>query len=302
MMDGEEKSLSWDSAHKPFIASWWNGYSMVMDLSQKDAVDWYVSQLNKMKDNYGVDGFKFDAGDPEFYIGCVAKNNISSNLNTQTELWGNIGLQYTLNEYRATWKHGGEPLAERLKDKRHSWDDLKKLIPDITTAALLGYPFACPDMIGGGEFGSFLNLKNYDQDLVVRSAQCSALMPMMQFSVAPWRILDGTHLNAIKKAVVLRKQFTPLILKLANKSAKTGEPIVSNMEYVFPNQGFEKCNDQFMLGENMMIAPVVTKNNQRKVIFPEGLWEDNKGTKIKGPVKMNYTVALDELLWFKKLK
>lgn len=302
VMDAEGKNLAWDSTRKPLIASWWNGYSMVMDFSQKEAVNWYSEQLNNMVKNYGVDGFKFDAGDPEFYKEGVARNSNNPNLNEQTELWGAFGLQYPLNEYRAMWKRGGEPVAERLRDKSHSWEDMQKLIPDITTASLLGYPFACPDMIGGGEFGSFLNLKSYDQDLVVRSAQCSALMPMMQFSVAPWRILDSIHFDAVKKAVAIRKQFTPLIMRLAARAAETGEPIISNLEYNFPNQGFESCHDQFMLGDSMMIAPVVTKDNHREVMFPKGEWIDSRGTKVKGTAKKKYEVALGELLWFQKVK
>ncbi|QES90689.1 glycoside hydrolase family 31 protein [Rhizosphaericola mali] len=301
MMDGEGKNLLWKDAHKPFIASWWNGYSMVLDLSQKDAVDWYQNNLHSLVETYHLDGFKFDAGDPEFYLGSVAKNNISANLNIQTQLWGNIGLQFSLNEYRSNWKHGGEPLAERLRDKGHNWKDLLKLIPDMTNASLLGYPFACPDMIGGGEYGSFLNLKNYDQDLVVRSAQCSSLMPMMQFSVAPWRILDSTHLDAIKKSLLLRKKFTSYIINLAKKAAQTGEPIVSNLEYKFPNQGFEKCNNQFMLGDDILVAPVVTKNNKRLVYFPKGYWMDQNNKLISGPKVLSFDVAIDELLWFRKV-
>ncbi len=56
--------------------------------------------------------------------------------------------------------------------------------------SVMGYSYTCPDMIGGGEFGSFLNSKTIDEELVVRSAQVHALMPMMQFSVAPWRVLS----------------------------------------------------------------------------------------------------------------
>ena len=97
------------------------------------------------------------------------------------------------------WKMGGQPLGERLSDKAHSWTDLRKLIPDMTLEGLMGYPFSCPDMIGGGEFTSFLPGTTIDQELIVRSAQCQALMPMMQFSVAPWRVLDQAHLKAVLK-------------------------------------------------------------------------------------------------------
>jgi len=61
-------------------------------------------------------------------------------------------------------------------------------------------------MIGGGNWVSFLDNKTMDQDLVVRSAQIHALMPMMQFSVAPWRILDPGHLDAVKKGSADKKE------------------------------------------------------------------------------------------------
>ena len=68
---------------------------------------------------------------------------------------------------------GGEPLAERLRDKDHSWSDLRKLVPNMLLAGLMGYPFSCPDMIGGGEYKSFQAGATIDQDLVVRSAPVS---------------------------------------------------------------------------------------------------------------------------------
>lgn len=61
---------------------------------------------------------------------------------------------------------------------------------------------------------------------------------MMQFSVAPWRILDSSNLQVVKNAVELRKTFTPKTLKLVEEAAKTGEPIVRTMEYVFPISGY----------------------------------------------------------------
>ena len=292
---------SWAETKTPGLINWWNGYSFVMDFSNPNAVTWYKNQLYKMTEEYGLDGFKFDAGDPEFYPkNTVAFQNISAN--DHTELWGLFGLEYPLNEYRAMWKRGNEPLVERLRDKLHTWTDLKKLIPHITTAALLGYTFSCPDMIGGGDYSSFLPGSKLDQDLIVRSAQCQTLMPMMQFSVAPWRVLDKNHLEAVKKAVEVRQSFVPLIMRLANKSAESGEPIVSNMEYSFPNQGFETCKDQFMLGENIMVAPMLEKGFQRTVVFPKGKWKSYKGLIIKGPITKEFDVLLNDLLWFEKIK
>ena len=298
--DQGDKTLTWDKASKPAIISWWNGYSAELDFTNPDAVKWYKAQLQYMVDTYGLDGFKFDAGDMEFYPSNVISFKPATP-NQQSELWGSIGLSYPLNEYRAMWKRGGQPLAERLRDKKHNWNDLQKLIPNITASGLLGYQFTCPDMIGGGEYGSFIGLNHFDQDLVVRSAQCSALMPMMQFSVAPWRILDASHLTAVKKAVALRQKYTAYIMQTVKQSAITGEPIVRNMEYEFPGQGLDTVKDQFMLGKMIMVAPVVEKGDHRKIIFPKGKWQSEDGKIFKGPSVKIVEVGLGDVPVFKKL-
>ena len=146
-----------------------------------------------MQEQYGVDGFKFDAGDIghyndptlEFYDKAATSVDMC-------EYWAKIGLDFPFNEYRAGWKMGGQALVQRLGDKDYSWNAVGLLIPDMIAAGLLGYAYACPDMIGGGQFGSFLGVDQtkLDQELIVRSCQVHTLMPMMQFSVAPWRILD----------------------------------------------------------------------------------------------------------------
>ena len=246
-----------------------------------------------------MDGFKFDGGDSSFYCGVTTSRPMPPN--GQTELYGEIGLHYPLNEYRAMWKMGGQPLGERLSDKEHSWTDLRKLIPDMILEGLMGYPFSCPDMIGGGEFTSFLPGKAIDQDLIVRSAQCQALMPMMQFSVAPWRVLDKAHLRAVLKAVQVRGEHRSYIFKLVKQAALTGEPVVRSMEYVFPHQGYEHVNDQFMLGDRILVAPVLEKGaTQREAVLPGGTWKGFNGKLYQGPATLSVAVPYDELCYFQR--
>ena len=49
------------------IRKWWSGFSAVLDLTNPEAVAWFHSQLDSLMARYGVDGFKFDAGDASFY-------------------------------------------------------------------------------------------------------------------------------------------------------------------------------------------------------------------------------------------
>ncbi len=281
------------------IVRWWNGYSAVLDLSNPEAVTWFKAQLNLLKNKYGVDGFKFDAGDPEYYTNSTSFANIGPN--QQTELFGKIGLDYDFNEYRATWKAGGQPLAERLRDKGHNWEDLRTLIPNILLQGIMGYPYTCPDMIGGGEMGSFKDLKKVDQDLIVRSAQCHVFMPMMQFSVAPWRVLDNKHFQAVKQAVDLRMQYTDLIINLVKKSAQTGEPVVRYMEYEFPGCHYEEIDDQFMLGDSLLVAPFLDRSDTRQVVIPKGKWLDDSGKTIKGPKTIKVNNELNRIPYYKRM-
>jgi alpha-glucosidase (family GH31 glycosyl hydrolase) len=291
--------LLMDSDGLPKMVRWWNGASAVLDFTDDNAVKWYNGELQKLALKYGVDGFKFDAGDPEFYIDAIADRAITPN--EHAELFARIGTDYPYNEYRATWKMGGQPLAQRLRDKGHSWQDLQVLLPDILLQGIMGYPFTCPDMIGGGEMGSFLNLQTINQELVVRSAQCHIFTPMMQFSVAPWRILDTQHLSAIKKAVEIRQHYAPMLLQLAQNSAKTGEPIVRLMEYQFPAQGFTKITDQFMVGDSILVAPILKPGNTRTVKLPKGKWLDANSKKIlRGPKSITVTASIEQLPFFIK--
>jgi alpha-glucosidase (family GH31 glycosyl hydrolase) len=293
---------TWETAKNPIMIRWWDGVSAELDFSNPAAVKWFNAQLDRLVKDYNVDGFKLDAADTQFYPpNALSKENITPN--QHCELYTQFGLRFPLNEYRACWKMGGQPLAQRLLDKNHTWEDLQKLIPNMIIEGLSGYTFSCPDMIGGGMLSSFEDAESIDQDLVVRSAQCHALMPMMQFSVAPWRILDPTHLEAVKKSVTTRMKFTSLIIKLAGESAKTGEPILKNMEFVFPNQGFETVVDQFMLGDKLLVAPVVEKGKPgRNVLLPKGTWKADDGKVYRGGLSVSIETPLDRLPYFEKIK
>lgn len=301
VMEKIKSNDTWETATNPKMIRWWNGISMELDFTNPAASVWFQNQLDRIQKDYGIDGFKFDAGDPVYYPeNALYKEKVLPN--RHSELYAKIGLKYPLNEYRACWKMAGQPLVQRLCDKGHTWEDAQQLVPHMITEGLIGYPFACPDMIGGGDYSAFLDNAKLDQDLIVRSAQTHALMPMMQFSVAPWRVLDASHWAAVKKSVEIRTQFTPLIMKLMRESAKTGEPIVKHLEFVFPNKGYENVNDQFMLGDNMLVAPLQQKGvSSRNVVLPSGKWKADDGKIYEGNKTINIEVPLDRIPYFEKI-
>jgi alpha-glucosidase (family GH31 glycosyl hydrolase) len=302
LVEKSKPTDTWETSRNPAMISWWDGVSAELDFSNPTAVEWFNAQLDRLVRDYKVDGFKFDAADMHFYpANALSKENITPN--QHCELYTQFGMRFPLNEFRACWKMGGQPLVQRLHDKNHTWKDLQNLIPDMIIEGISGYTFSCPDMIGGGMLSSFEDLNSIDQDLIVRSAQCHALMPMMQFSVAPWRILDPKHLEAVKECVALRMKFTPVIMKLVRESAKTGDPILRNMEYVFPKQGFEAIVDQFMMGDKLLIAPMINPGTRgRNVLLPKGTWKADDGKVYKGGKSVLVDTPLDRLPWFEKIK
>jgi len=283
---------------KPAICEWWNGHSAALDLSHDEAAIWFKGSLRKLSKDYGVDGFKFDGADFFHYRkDWIYKS--ARHPNAIAEAYARLGLSFPLNEFRACWKMGGQPLTQRLCDKLHSWGDngLAHLIPGMLAQGIMGHPFSCPDMIGGGEYQSFHASSNHiDQELFVRYAQCSALMPMMQFSAAPWRVLDSKHAALCLEASRLHESFSKMIVGYVKQAAKTGEPIVRSMEYSFPHRGYERILDQFLLGDQLLVAPVLTKGaKSRKVTLPPGLWQDDTGTSHQGPTVIDVETPLERV-------
>lgn len=287
----------------PAVLKWWNGQSACFDLSNPEAADYLYTTLRRMQQELGVDGFKFDAGDPGIYHGIAPYDGKSFNT-AQTELWAAFGARFPYNEFRACWKMGGHAMVQRLGDKSYSWEGVSSLVPCMIAAGMLGHAYTCPDMIGGGEYSSFLDVApaQFDQRLIVRSCQIHSMMPMMQFSVAPWRILSAENLAICRKYALLHEQMGEYLVGQAHQAAATGEPIVRSMEYVFPGEGFENCNDQYMLGERWLVAPVMDDSFSRSVKLPAGRWQDEQGKIYKGGRTYMLDVPLDRLPYFEKVK
>ncbi len=286
------------------IRKWWSGYSAVLDLTNPEAVQWLHSQLKYIMDEYGVDGFKFDAGDRYFYedddiihTPMLAREH--------TAAFNEVGEKYKFNEFRAGYKFGGRGIVARLHDKYHTWDDfgLNTLIPHTIVQGLSGYAYCCPDMVGGGILDCFGEDKKLDEELFVRWAQANALLGMMQMSISPWRVLEPENVQRVIDCVNLHTKYCELFTELGRKASVTGEPVIRHMAYEFPNENFETINDQFMVGADMLVAPVVEKGaSSRKVVLPKGKWQCCCGKEFEGGTTVELDVDIDTLIYFTKVK
>jgi alpha-glucosidase (family GH31 glycosyl hydrolase) len=171
---------------------------------------------------------------------------------------------------------------------------------------LFGHPFICPDMIGGGSWTDSSDLVpdfKIDEELFIRWAQLSSMFPMMQFSRAPWKWLSKEAFDLVKKAYDHHMKFIDEIMELVSIAEKTGEPILRNLEYNYPNEGYAEILDEYMLGTELLICPVMTKGaRERLVVLPQGKWLDADGEIHEGGCKKILSAPLDKLLWFRRVK
>lgn len=303
----ERDCLVTDNSGKLAMRTWWNGVDAVLDLSNPKAMKWFTDTADRLINDYNIDGFKQDAGDGFYYCdNDITYGNVTAN--DQTMLWMESARQYPFNELRAAFKGGGYGIAQRLCDRAHKWNEvlgLRALVPYATLHGIVGYPFTCPDMIGGGQAGDFRTKdeSSFDHDLFIRWSQASALMPMMQYSFALWKLKNKETATLCRDACGIHAQFQDYILEYARAAAVTGEPIIRSMEYEFPLQGFAKVKQQFMLGRDYLVAPVVTKGCiQHKIKLPHGKWEFlHNGDIINGGKTITITVPISVLPVFKRL-
>ena len=294
-----------DANGKPLLTEWWEGYSAIVDLSSEAGGRWMKETLRDLQMNYGVDGFKLDGGDAQ-YCPCdmVTAGNLTPN--EFSEEWARLGLNYGVAEMRACCKCGGLPLLQRIADRKHSWDDqhgLGGLVAKCLTQSISGYPYLCPDMVGGGDFSDFLGKSSdeLDCELFIRYCQASALMPMIQFSYDYWRMLDQNTVEICNRYARLHAEFGEYIYCCAEKTAKTGEPIIRNLAYAFDDR--HDVRDCFMLGSDYLVAPVLKRGQRKQTVrLPSGRWQYvPDGKYYEGGQTVTVAAPLDTLPYFKKL-
>lgn len=292
------------------LVNWWNGYSAILDLRKECDQQYLQEKLDFLMNEYGVDGFKFDGGSYEMYHPSRMVNGEPRDDHDQIELnlaWNDFGARYKYHEYKDTFKGGGKPTIQRLWDREHTWgisSGIPSIVPGSIMQGLFGHPFICPDMIGGGSWtDDFLPDFKIDEELFIRWTQLSSMFPMMQFSRAPWKCLSKEAFEIVLKYYRLHMSMVDEIISLVENAEKTGEPILRCLEYNDPNKGYATINDEFMLGTDILVCPVITKGTLKKAItFPTGVWRDEDGNSYNGNSVVELDTPVEKLLWFRRVK
>jgi len=110
-----------------------------------------------------------------------------------------------------------------------------------------------------------------------------------------------------------RSELMPYIYTSVKKTHDDLTAMLRPMYHDYPtfDEAYEACSldgtmSQYMFGDSMFIAPIVTKSDditkmtEKKVWVPPGDWIDHMGRKVTGPRMMTMDVTLDETPTFIK--
>ena len=291
------------STGQPTLARWWQGHGGVVDMSSPSARAWWLGGLRRLQQEYGIDGFKFDAGEgnfvppysvgagnvtktsyPDFYVDFVAQN-----------------FQWT--EVRTGWRSQRHGVLFREWDKWSRWgpdNGLHAVLTQALAMGLIGYPFVLPDMIGGNAYGG----EEPDAELMVRWTQLTALLPAMQFSLAPWDYDAECDAICLRYAR-LHESLAPVMDAAIAETLDTGAPLIRPLFWDAPDDpATYAIDDEFTLGGRLLAAPVLRPSQrERDIYLPPGRWRDTwTGQEHSGPGRLErYPAPLDTLPLFERV-
>ena len=170
-------------------------------------------------------------------------------------------------------------------DNTSLWSHLQMAIPQLCNLGLSGFSYAGTD-IGG--FGA-----DTTPELLARWIQVGCFSPLFRNHSAmgsrrqePWQF--GQEIMDIYRTYVkLRYHLIPYIYDLFYEEEKTGAPIMRPLVFHYEKDKTARtCNDEFMLGSQILVAPVVNQGMTKRMVYlPEGIWYDYwTKERIVGPI------------------
>ncbi len=188
--------------------------------------------------------------------------------------------------YPAQW--GGDPQAD--------WGGLAGSLRGGLSWGMSGSPYYATDV--GGFYGD-----QRDPELYVRWAQASVFSAHMRLhgigQREPWSYGEEAGL-ATFAALQLRYRLIPYLLDTMAASHATGMPVQRSMALAFPeDRAAWAFENQFMFGDDILVAPCLQSGGQVDFYLPAGRWRRfPSGEIFAGGQCHRLLLALDEMAVF----
>jgi alpha-glucosidase (family GH31 glycosyl hydrolase) len=250
----------------------------LVDFFNPAACDWWQRQYRPLFDPVtGIDGLKTDIGE--------------NNAGTVLPGWTNINNVYALGYLKCAWEmtrkltgHGmvfartgtvGTQRYPLLWAGDHStwFQGMQEAYHAMMGAGLAGFAWNSFDV--GGLYGDL------DKETYVRMAQMGAFCPVMQAHGQGKREpydLGDFHEEAVdifNRYANWHMVLKPYRIAAGQEACRTGVPIMRPLWMEFPND--PECYEaeyQYFFGPDILVAPIMSCDHQRKVYLPRGDWID----------------------------
>ncbi|HHV98942.1 MAG TPA: carbohydrate-binding protein [Clostridiaceae bacterium] len=271
----------------------WFENSLLLDFTNVNAKNWWMSKRAYLFDGVGIDGFKTDGGEMVW-----GKNVTFSNGKKGDEMRNFYPNEYikayyeyarSKNSNAYTFSRSGTAGAQLYGgywagDQSSTFTSYQQAVMAGLTANISGVPFWGWDLAGfTGPFPT--------PELYKRSTAMAAFSPIMQFHSekanpspseerSPWNVQartgDTSIISTFAKFANIRMNLLPYIYSEAKKTSTTGIPLMRAMAIEYPNDtNTYDLTAQYMFGDNLLVAPIVNEGETNKSIYlPSGEWID----------------------------
>ncbi len=266
------------------LIDWWDTFGIkkagLINFADHDSLAWWAGLLAGIVSDYGIDGFKFDAGEANWF----PPDGITSGYlspNQYADFYIALHERVPAMEFRSGWFSQDQGQIMREYDKDSTWGNdngLKSVLTQMFALGMIGYPFVLPDMIGGNAYPPY---GMPDSELYIRWIEMNAFMPLMQISIAPWNPTMGGLSTQTTSSIArfyagIHESLSTYMTDLALSSAQTGMPMVKPLFFDYPTDSTTyTIDDEFLLGNTYLVCPVFNAGQtSRDVYLPAGTWTD----------------------------
>lgn len=273
----------------PYVNQVWPGDALYPDFSNKEARAWWGENYKKLTD-LGVQGIWTDMNEPSSFVGPlpddVQFNNEGKGGNHLEihNVYGHLmskatydGLKQLTHERpfvitRAAYAGTQKYSTVWTGDNQSFWDHLRLAIPQQLNLGISGFSIVGTD-VGGFGFDT-------TKELLCRWVQVGCFSPLFRNHTQdhtrdqePWAF-DEETLSINRQYIKLRYKLVPYFYDLLWQGEKTGLPVLRPLMLHYPyDRHVLEMNDQFLVGEQLLVAPVVTQGaTYRAIYLPEGTW------------------------------
>lgn len=266
---------------------------LLPDYTNPKTRNWWIDKMKWMQEN-GISGYWNDMNEPAVggsYLPDNLQFDFDGRKATAAEAKNVYGFQMARSSYEAglKYRNGKRPFiltrsafagVQRYSavwsgDNTASDEGLLSGVLLNSQMSLSGIPFVGPDL--GGYIG------DGTKDLFKRWMEVGIFSPYVRnhkeyFATAnePWSY--GEEAEAISKTYIgFRYRLMPYIYSAFYEASQKGMPIARSLfiNYPFDDKVFDNNYQyQFLFGDALMVTPVTSKENNKKVYLPKGEWYD----------------------------